>query len=121
VRSPLLAVGMSLFMLSLGGAPLTVGLWAKFAILEALTIDVTTFSIVLATALVVNSVIAFFYYLKVIRLMWMVEPAADAPALQPGANLTLVVAGLAAATLVLGVLPGLLSDATSIVTFAAVR
>jgi hypothetical protein len=49
------------------------------------------------------------------------EPAADAPALQPGANLTLVVAGLAAATLLLGVLPGLVTDATSIVTFAAVR
>jgi NADH-quinone oxidoreductase subunit N len=69
----------------------------------------------------VNSVIAFFYYLKVIRLMWMEAPAADAPALQPGANLTLVVAGLAVATLVLGVLPGLVSDATSIVTFAVAR
>jgi len=109
------------FLLSLGGAPLTVGLWAKFAILEAIAVDITAFGIVLAGALVVNSVIAFFYYLKVIRLMWMEEPAADAPALQPGGNLTLVVAGLAALTLVLGVLPGLVSDATSVVTFAAVR
>jgi hypothetical protein len=47
--------------------------------------------------------------------------AAGAPALQPGGNLTLVVAGLAALTLLLGVLPGLVSDATSVVTFAAVR
>jgi NADH-quinone oxidoreductase subunit N len=109
------------FLLSLGGAPLTVGLWAKFAILEALTVDVTSFGLVLAGALVVNSVIAFFYYLKVIRLMWMVEPAVDAPALQPGFNLSLVVAGLAAVTVALGVLPGLFSDTTSIVTFAAVR
>jgi hypothetical protein len=53
--------------------------------------------------------------------MWMEAPIPGAPALQPGGNLTLVVAGLAAATLVLGVLPGLVSDATSIVTFATVR
>jgi NADH-quinone oxidoreductase subunit N len=112
---------MTVFLLSLGGAPLTVGLWAKFAILEALTVDVTAFGLVLAGALVINSVIAFFYYLKVIRLMWMVEPAVDAPALQPGFNLSLVVVGLAALTVALGVLPGLLSDTTSIVTFAAVR
>jgi len=118
-RSPLLAFAMTAFLLSLGGAPLTVGLWAKFAILEALTVDVTTFGLVLAGALVVNSVIAFFYYLKVVRLMWMEAPAADAPALQPGANLTLVVASLAGLTLLLGVLPGLVTDATSIVTFAA--
>ena len=120
-RSPFLAFGMTVFLLSLGGAPLTVGLWAKFAILEALTVDVTGFSLVLAGALVVNSVIAFFYYLKVILLMWMEEPNADAPVLQPGLNLSLVVAGLAVLTLVLGVLPGLVSDTTSIVTFATVR
>jgi NADH-quinone oxidoreductase subunit N len=120
-RSPLLAVGMSLFMLSLGGAPLTVGLWAKFAILEALTIDVTAFSIVLAAALVVNSVIAFFYYLKVVRLMWLSAPAEDAPALDPGFGLKLVTATLAGLTLLLGVLPGLVTDATSIATLAAVR
>ena len=40
----------------------------------------------------------------------------------PGAGLErLVVAGLAVATVVLGVLPGLLTDATSIVTLAAAR
>jgi NADH-quinone oxidoreductase subunit N len=121
VRSPFLAGAMTIFLLSLGGAPLTVGLWAKFAILEALTVDVTPFGLLLASALVVNSVIAFFYYLKIVRLMWMVAPAADAPALQPGFNLSLVVAGLAALTLLLGVLPGLVTDTTSLVTFAAVR
>jgi hypothetical protein len=51
----------------------------------------------------------------------MVAPAPDAPTLQPGFNLSLVVASLAALTLVLGVLPGLISDTTSLVTFAAVK
>jgi len=121
VRSPFLAGAMTVFLLSLGGAPLTVGLWAKFAILEALTVSVTPFGLLLAGALVVNSVIAFFYYLKVIRLMWMEQPAADAPALAPGFHVSLVVAGLAALTLLLGILPGLVTDTTSLVTFAAVR
>jgi hypothetical protein len=43
--------------------------------------------------------------------MWMEAPIPGAPALQPGGNLTLV----------LGVLPGLVRDATSIVTFVTVR
>jgi NADH-quinone oxidoreductase subunit N len=120
-RNPFLAGAMTVFLLSLGGAPLTVGLWAKFAILEALTVSVTPFALALAGALVVNSVIAFFYYLRLIRLMWMEAPAVDAPKLLPGRALSLVVAGLAALTLVLGVLPGLVSDTTSIVTFATVR
>jgi len=120
-RAPLLAIGMTVFLLSLGGAPLTVGLWAKFAILEALTVDVTPFALLLAGALGVKSVIAFFYYLKVIRLMWMEQPAVDAPSLQPGFNLSLVVASLALLTLLLGILPGLISDTTSLVTLAAAR
>jgi NADH-quinone oxidoreductase subunit N len=120
-RSPLLAGGMTVFLLSLGGAPLTVGLWAKFAILEALTVEITRFSLILAAGLVVNSVIAFFYYLRVIRLMWMEAPAADAPVLQPGFNLSLVVVGLAALTLLLGVLPALVTGTTSVVTVAMGR
>jgi NADH-quinone oxidoreductase subunit N len=120
-RSPFLAFSMTIFLLSLGGAPLTVGLWAKFAILEALTVDITPFALLLAGSLVVNSVIAFFYYLKVIRLMWMEAPAVDAPALVPGFNLSVVVGALAALTLLLGVLPGLVIDTTSVVTFATLR
>jgi len=113
-RGPLLAIGMTTFLLSLGGAPPTVGLWAKFAIIQAVTVEVTRFGIVLASAVVVNSVIAFFYYLRVIRTMWMEPAGADAPALNPGLNLRFVVVVLIAATVVLGVLPGLIGDATSL-------
>jgi NADH-quinone oxidoreductase subunit N len=117
-RGPLLAIGMTTFLLSLGGAPPTVGLWAKFAIIQAVTVEVTRFGIVLASAVVVNSVIAFFYYLRVIRTMWMEPAGADAPALNPGLNLRFVVVVLIAATVVLGVLPGLIGDATSLAGLA---
>jgi NADH-quinone oxidoreductase subunit N len=118
-RSPLLAMAMTTFLLSLGGAPLTVGLWAKFAILQAITVDATGFGLTMAGFLVINSVIAFFYYLKVIRGMWMGEAAEGVPALQPGFNLSVVVVALMIGTLVLGVLPGLISDYTSLTSLMA--
>ncbi len=58
---------------------------------------------------------------KVNHLKRTAESVVDAPALQPGFSLSLVVVGLVALTMLLGVLPGLLSDTTSTVTFAAVR
>jgi NADH-quinone oxidoreductase subunit N len=118
-RSPLLAMAMTTFMLSLGGAPLTVGLWAKFSILQAITVDVTGFGLMLAIFLVFNSVIAFFYYLKVVKTMWM-DPALEGlPPLQPGFNLSVVVVVLMIGTIVLGVLPGLISDYTSLTSVVA--
>jgi NADH-quinone oxidoreductase subunit N len=118
-RSPLLAMGMTVFLLSLGGAPLTVGLWAKFAILEAIAVEITLFGVVLASFLVVNSVIAFFYYLRVVRTMWMDAAPAGLPRLQPGFNLSAVVVVLMVGTVVLGVLPGLVTGFSSVVSLVA--
>jgi NADH-quinone oxidoreductase subunit N len=118
-RSPLLGLAFATFLLSLGGAPLTVGLWAKFAILEAVTVDVTVFGVVLASFLVINSVIAFFYYLKVVKTVWIDAPRVGAPTLQPGFNLSVVVSLLMIGTIVLGVLPGLVTGGTSIASLLA--
>jgi NADH-quinone oxidoreductase subunit N len=118
-RSPLLGLALATFLLSLGGAPLTVGLWAKFAILEAVTVDVTVFGIVLAAFLVINSVIAFFYYLKVVKTVWIDAPRVGAPTLQPGFNLSIVVSLLMIGTVVLGVLPGLVTGGTSVASLLA--
>jgi NADH-quinone oxidoreductase subunit N len=117
-RSPLLALAMTVFLLSLGGAPPTVGLWAKFAIVQAALTDVTGFGIMLVVFLVINSVIAFFYYLKVVKTMWMDEAREGLPVLQPGFNLSTVVTVLMVGTVVLGVLPGLISGATSLTGLA---
>ena len=113
-RNPLMAVAMTVFLLSLGGAPPTVGLFAKLAIIEAVTVEVTGFGLVLATFLVINSVIAFSYYLKVVRTMWMGTAPVDAPVLQPGFNLSAVVVVLMLGTVLLGILPGLVSDFSSL-------
>jgi NADH-quinone oxidoreductase subunit N len=118
-RGPLLAMGMTVFLLSLGGAPLTVGLWAKFAIIEAIAVDITLFGVVLAAFLVVNSVIGFFYYLRVVRTIWMDAAPAGLPRLQPGFNLSAVVVILMIGTVLLGILPGLVTDFSSTISLVA--
>jgi NADH-quinone oxidoreductase subunit N len=109
-RSPLLALAFTTFLISLGGAPPTVGLWAKYYILQAVAVDVTAMGLALAVFLILNSVVAFFYYLRVIRTMWMDESPAGLPTLQPGFNLSVVVSLLMIGTVVLGLLPGLIAN-----------
>jgi NADH-quinone oxidoreductase subunit N len=120
-RSPLMALAMTTFLVSLGGAPPTVGLWAKFAIIEAVTVDFTVFGIVLVSFLVINSVIAFFYYLRVVKLMWFEESPEGMPRLQPSFSLSVSVTALMVATVVLGLLPGLISRYSAITSLVAAR
>ena len=92
-RAPGMATVLTLAFLSLGGIPLLVGFWAKFFVFRAAVVAGTTFAIVLASAVVINSVIAMFYYLKVLRIMWMDEPVTDEH-LRPGFALNFAALGL---------------------------
>ena len=83
-RAPLLAVGMTVFMVSLAGIPPTAGFWAKVFVFSA-AIERGGVGTVLAVAMVVNSVVSLAYYLAIPRQMMLAEPATDrafrAPAL----------------------------------------
>jgi NADH-quinone oxidoreductase subunit N len=103
-RSPALAVALTMFLLARGGVPPLVGLWAKLFIFSAAASAGTTFGYVLASAVVVNSVIAMFYYLSIARTVWMDAPAVREP-VRPGFALNAAIASLAAAALVVGVYP----------------
>ena len=69
-RSPMAAVAMLVFMLSLGGIPPTAGFMGKIWIFGA-AIDQGYVS--LAIIGVVNSAISLFYYIRVVVFMWMKE------------------------------------------------
>ena len=104
-RSPGLAVALTMFVLSLGGIPPLVGLWAKLFIFFAAANAGTAFGYFLAGAVVVNSVIAMFYYLSIARTIWMDAPAHEG-SVRPGRALGFAVAVLAALSLVGGIIPG---------------
>jgi NADH-quinone oxidoreductase subunit N len=80
--SPLLAVPMTVAMLSLAGFPATVGFIGKFYLIEA-TVDGNYAW--LGVVIVVGSMISLGYYLPVIAAMWMREaPAAGTSGPEPG-------------------------------------
>jgi NADH-quinone oxidoreductase subunit N len=117
-RSAGLGVGMTMFLLSLGGVPPLVGFWAKFFIFFAAVEAGTAAGYLLAAAVVINSVIAMFYYLAVARTMWMDAPAVAEP-VRPGFALNVAIVGLAAAALLGGVLPQLFAGFADVSTLVA--
>ena len=69
-RAPVLALLMSIFMLSLAGIPPTGGFIGKFFVLGS---AVSQGMLALAAVGAVNAVIAGFYYLNVVRYMFFVD------------------------------------------------
>lgn len=70
-RSPLLALAMLLFLLSLGGIPFVAGFWAKLYVFLA-GVEQGLIGLVFVGA--VLTVVALYYYLLVVRQMY-IEPA----------------------------------------------
>jgi NADH-quinone oxidoreductase subunit N len=95
-----LALAMTLFMLSLTGLPPTIGFIGKFYVFRA-TIDAGY--LWLAVIGVATSVVSAFYYLNIVRVMWM-RPGNATVTTTPGS--TFVVALAAVTTFVVGILPG---------------
>ncbi len=105
--TPGLAVLMSVFLASLAGIPPLAGWFAKFAMFRAIVDAGTGWAIALAIVAAVNSVIAFFYYFRVIVQMWFHEPVGDrSPIVVPQA-LNVAILLSAAVVLVIGVYPQL--------------
>ena len=102
--APLIAVGMTVFMISLAGVPPTGGFWAKLLIFQAAIERGGTLGPVLAVVMLVNSVVSVFYYLAVPRQMFLRE-AADRSRLRVPALVTGVVAASMVAVVVIFVLP----------------
>jgi NADH-quinone oxidoreductase subunit N len=105
-RSPLLAGLLSLFLLSMAGIPPTAGFIAKVNVFRV-TVEAGHWELALIGVLA--SVISAFFYIRVMVLMYMQEPTGDhEPDGSLAPRLTLLVP--AAGTLLLGVLPGLVTD-----------
>jgi NADH-quinone oxidoreductase subunit N len=78
-RAPITAAIMAVFLASLTGLPPLVGFVGKFYLFSALLARGGVFSVVVAMVGVVNSVIGFFYYARILRAMYLEQGASDAP------------------------------------------
>lgn len=92
--SPGLAVLGSLFFLSLAGIPPLAGWFAKFVMFGSAIGAGGTPMVILAAIAVVNAVIAFYYYARVVKAMWFDPLPEDAErskvAIDPALQLALV-------------------------------
>jgi len=73
-RSPLYAGVMAICLFSLAGIPPLVGFYAKLSVLQALLASQLAGSIYLVIFALVMSLLAAFYYLRVIKVMYFDQP-----------------------------------------------
>jgi NADH-quinone oxidoreductase subunit N len=104
-RSPLYAGVMAICLFSLAGVPPLVGFYAKLAVLQALLVSGSPGFISLAVFAVMMSLVAAFYYIRVVKVMYFDEPITATTVAAP-ADVRVVLAINGALVLVLGILPG---------------
>jgi NADH-quinone oxidoreductase subunit N len=107
-KSPLLAGIFAFFLLAFAGIPLTSGFTGKWALFTAAWTGGAWPLVVIA---VLCSLVATFFYIRVIVLMFFSDLPADSPDVAlPGWQTTAAVALGLAATVVLGLVPGPVLD-----------
>jgi NADH-quinone oxidoreductase subunit N len=97
---------MLVMMFSLAGLPPTAGFFAKLSVLQAVWEAGYAWLVVAA---VVLSVIGAFYYLRVVKVMYMDAPAGEI-SLDPRRDARWLLSATAVVTLFLGIVPGPLFD-----------
>jgi len=112
--APGLAILMSVFVFSLAGIPPLGGWFAKFAVFRAVVEADTGWGYSLAAIAAINSVIALFYYAKVARMMWFenTPEGADTSSLRVPPSLVAALGLTAAATLLFGIYPAVITHFT---------
>jgi NADH-quinone oxidoreductase subunit N len=110
-KSPVLGAVMATFMLSLAGIPLTSGFVIKFGVFAAAIAEGDTWLVIAA---VIASIIAAFFYVRVIVVMFFSAPNENTASVAiPSILTTITVAATATTTLVLGIIPQPLLDLLS--------
>ena len=103
-REPLLAVLMTLFLLSLTGIPPLAGFFAKAYVILA-AVQAGGPLTILAVIAVLNAAAAAFYYLRIVVYMFMRDPVGETPPMTHGALLWGGLAAATALTILLGIVP----------------
>src|SRR4029077_6713394 len=99
-RNPVLAVAMTVFMLSLAGFPPSVGFFGKLFLFTAGVSAGYTWLVVLA---VLMSVVSVFYYVRVLVPIWLASPRRDRVPASISSTWVMALSGVA--SVLLGVYP----------------
>ncbi len=73
-KAPVACAAMSIFLFSLAGLPTGGGMLSKYFLLLG-AVEAQTY--VLAVGLIVNSALSLYFYARVVKAMWIEEPASD--------------------------------------------
>lgn len=101
-RRPLLGLALTVFMVSLAGIPPTVGFTAKFMIFRS---AVNSGLVWLAVVGVLNSLIAAFYYLRVVFTLYMKPEPTRAPSFPTSFTITAAAVIVAVVSILMGLYP----------------
>ena len=107
-----LGVLAAIFFFSLAGIPPLAGWFAKFVMFRSVIIAGGTATVVLAVIAAVNTVIAFYYYARIIKSVWLDEAPAAALGDResaPAGSLRLALAIAGVLTVLVGVFPTIAS------------
>jgi NADH-quinone oxidoreductase subunit N len=105
-----LAVLVAVFFFSLAGIPPLAGWFAKFAMFRSVIIAGGAATVVLAAIAAINSVIALYYYARVVKSVWLDDPVGEfAPEAEaaPAGSLRLALLVSLAITVVIGFFPAI--------------
>ncbi len=117
--APGLTALMTIFLASLAGIPPLGGWYAKFGVFRAVLDAGGGWGYTLAVIAAINTVIATAYYINVMREMWMKPaPDGDVTPVRIPASLQAALAITGVATLLFGVLPGIISRYGSLTDLA---
>jgi NADH-quinone oxidoreductase subunit N len=112
-RSPVLAVGMTLILVSLIGLPPLAGFWPKLRVLQALYEAGGPLLMFVLVVAAINTAISLVYYLRVAKTMCMdPEPDTSLP-VQVGLLPTTFVLAMVLPVVVLGIVPDLVAPWTT--------
>ncbi|MBU1098303.1 MAG: NADH-quinone oxidoreductase subunit N [Bacteroidetes bacterium] len=99
LKSPFLGVALGLFLVSLTGLPPTAGFIGKLYLFIAL---VDAKMIIVAVIALLNTVVSLYYYIRVLKKMYLSNPTEDTPEIKTSAMNTIFILILAVPTLVFG-------------------
>jgi NADH-quinone oxidoreductase subunit N len=119
-RSPLMAMCLLVFLLSLAGIPPLAGFYGKFSLFASAVIPGPGYGLLwLVGVAVLTSAVSLYYYLVVLKQVFVQPPAEGAGPIQPGRTLEWAVVLMALVVVALGCLPDLIVARLNVAVTAA--